>query len=245
MASKAEVIDYIVDKVDSILPGDKSNGVQLRKDLEAMSEADFKAFVTGLRPRASLEPGEQATAIPFYLPNLTKRKISIRRMYELCRKLGYPIAQRLVLTDPATKVRYVTPHEYPIFHVMVRRQAQTAFKKRSIPGVKQQIDELSGQPTATAKGSRISGAERRYLQSRGLVQSQNELSHVRGGATLAYREFRNALIQDGTVDLTMLEGLGPATSTQTASALLNACHIGNNYLAETPVPDDALPKDKR
>lgn len=241
MASKREeVTEFIISSVNAIIPGYTKAGDLVRLELSHLTDDQFGEWVKGLAKKPLLQPGVTRTYIPFYLPNLAKEKVSIARCFKITRELGYSMTHRLVMTDPLTGVEYLTPHEYPCMNVVARRQAQTAFKKRSIPGVKQQIDDLSGQPTALSKGSRISSPEAKFLDSRGLVEVQRELLHVRGGATNAYRAFKRALLKDGTVDLNSLQGLGAAKSSEVLSAFLNAQHLGNNILPNTVVPEDAL-----
>lgn len=240
-ASRSEVINFIVKHVDSIIPGYKFNGELVREKLSALSDAEFKSFMEGLKPKSELSPGQERSVIPFYLPNLSKHKVNIARMFRLARNLGRPFMHRLVMTDPKTGVRYLTPHEYPCMDISVRRQAQTGFKKRSIPGVRQQVDDLTGQPTAISKGSRISSTELKFLRSRNLPNVQTELVHIRGGSRVAYREFRRRLFENGEVTVEELQGLGAAKSTETLAALMNSQHLGNNVLPNTKVPEDALP----
>lgn len=244
-ASRNDVIEFIVKHVDSIIPGYKFNGELLREKLGALNDAEFNSFMEGLKPKTDLKEGEVRSVIPFYLPNLAKHKVNIARMFRLARNLGRSFTHRLVMTDPKTGVRYVTPHEYPCMDVSTRRQAQTGYKKRSIPGVRQQIDDLTGQPTAISKGSRISSTELKFLQSRNLPAVQTELVHIRGGSRTAYREYRRRLFEDGQVTVDELQGLGAAKSSETLAALMNSQHLGNNVLPNTKVPDDALPLNIR
>lgn len=240
MAGKREaVIDFIVSKLDSIVPGDKTNGELVRKRLEALTEKEFSLFMEGLKPKDQLSEEEARSVIPFYLPNLSKNRIDLKRMFKLVEDLNRSFKHRLWMTDPKTGVKYLTPHEYICMDIPVRRQAQTGFKKRSIPDSKQQIDDLTGQSTAMSKGSRISSPELKFLDSRNLQAVQTEFVHVRGGNVNAYREFKRRLMQDGQVTLEELQGFGPVKSAETLSAFLNAQHLGNNILPETKVPDDA------
>lgn len=243
-ASRKEVTKFLVDKVDAIIPGYKINGELLKKRLDALNEAEFKNFIDGLKPRSEKKEGDLTTVIPFYLPNLSKHKVNLKRMFKLVKELGKSFTHRLIMTDHHTGIKYVTPHEYLCFDTFVRRQAQTMDKKASIPDVRQQIDDRSGQPTALSKGSRISSPERRFLDSRNLRKVQEELIHVRGGSVKAYQEFKRQLLNSGEVELETLKGLGRAKSTDTLSILLNCQGLGNNILPGTKVPEDARKKVK-
>ena len=237
--NRKEVTEFIIKHLNKIVPNDKTNGELFREQIEAMSDKEFAVFMEGLKPKAELKDGESRSVIPFYLPNLAKGRINIAHMFKLTKELGRTFMHRLIMTDPKTGVEYLTPHEYPCMDIPVRRQAQTGFKKRSIPEVKQQIDDLTGQPTALAKGSRISSPELKFLDSRNLQAVQTELIHVRGGNIKAYREFKRRLMHDGNVTLDELQGYGPVKSAESLSAFLNAQHLGNNILPETKIPNDA------
>lgn len=239
---RKKVIDFIVKGVGDIRANSKFNKDLLRDKLERMTDKEFSIYMEGLKPKAELKEGEVKSTIPFYLPNLAPDKISIKRMFSLVRGLNRSLTNRLVITDPKTNVRYLTPHEYPTLDTLVRRQAQTSYKKASIPGVTQQLDDMTGQPTALSKGSRVSSPELRFMDSRGLVNTQTELVHVRGGAKSAYREMTRKLFEDGEVSLDQLKGLGHAKSAEVLSAFMNAQHLGNNILPNTKVPEDAKPK---
>lgn len=242
MSKRKQVIDFIVKGVNDILPRNKFNGDMIREKLEKMTETEFSLFVEGLKPKSERKENDPKSVIPFYLPNLTPDKISIKHMFKLVRGLGRSLSNRLVMTDPKTGVRYLTPHEYPCMDTVVRRQAQTSYKKASIPGVRQKLDDMTGQSTALSKGSRISSPELKFMDSRGLTNVQTELVHVRGGAKDAYREMSRKLFTDGEVSLDQLKGLGPAKSTETLAALMNSQHLGNNVLPGTKIPEDALPR---
>lgn len=238
---RRKVTEFILSKFDTILPGDKTNSERLRADFEAMSDVEFEAFIKRLKPARTPEEIKNRLFLPFYVPNLRKNgvRLSIARNYQIARDMGRSIEERLIMTDGSTGLKYVTPHVYPIYDLIVRRQAQTGSKKRSIPEHHQRLDDLTDQPTVDSKGSRISSPEFSSLIQKRLDNTVIELTHVRGGNALAAREFTRALVEEGEVDLSQLEGMGIARSTKTASTFLNTMLIGNNLDPATKVPDDA------
>jgi len=239
MASRKEVIDFIVKGIDAIIPGDKRNGEMIRAKLEAFSDKEFGEFMETLKPAVTLEDKMKRNVLPFYRENLSKHKIDIAHMYRLCEKMGRPLEQRLIMTDPITGIQYLTPHYYPCFDIQVGRQSQTISKKRSIPEKQQQIEDMTGQPVSTSKGSRISSPEAKGLGSRGLVKTLIELAHARGGSVDSYREMRRNLIERGSCTTADITGLSRAKSTLTLSILLTSAGIGYNINPDTPVPPEA------
>lgn len=238
-AKRKKVTAFILEQFAKIIPGDDSNVKLMASKLGAMSDSEFGDYIKRLKPVKTDEDIKAREWLPFYVPNLGTNRVSIARNYEIVRGLGKSLAHRLVMTDPTTGLRYVTPHEYPVYDLPVRRQAQTVVKKRSIPEHNQRIDDLTDQPTSESKGSRISSPEGVALLSRGLDYTMLEFAKVRGGDSAAYREFKRLLVENGEVSMDQLMGLGIAKSTLTASVFFNCMHIGNNMDPTTKVPDDA------
>lgn len=237
---RQKVTKRLLSNIAKIIPDDKTNVTLLEEKLGAMSDKAFEEYIRGLKPANTPEEIAKRQVIPFYVPNLSKKRISIARNYQIARDLGRSLEHRLVMTDPATGLQYVTPHSYPVYDLPVRRQAQTVVKKRSIPEHNQRIDDLTGQPTSDSKGSRVSAPELVANASRGLDKTIMEFIKVRGGDNAAYREMRRRLIQDGECTLDQVSHLGRARSTKTAAILFNCMHIGNNLDPDTKVPSDAL-----
>lgn len=243
MSKKREkVTKFILDNIGKICPDDKTNVELLRKKLTAFTDVEFEAYIRRLGPATTPEQIKQREILPYYVPNLGKFRISIARNFQLVRALGKSMTHRLVMTDGATGLQYVTPHEYPVFDLPVRRQAQTVVKKRSIPEHDQRIDDLTHQPTSQSKGSRVSAPELGSLSSRGLNATIMEKIKVRGGDDAAYREMRRQLIENGECSLAQVSGLGKAKSIDTMAVFFNCMHLGNNLKPETPVPKDAYAK---
>lgn len=238
-AKRKQVTEFILSNIAKLIPEDKTNVELLGKKFAAMSDQEFEAYIRKLGPARTPEEISQRETLPFYVPNLGKHRVSIARNYQIARDLGKSLEHRLVMTDGATGLQYVTPHPYPVLDLPVRRQAQTIPKKRSIPEHNQRIDDLTGQPTSESKGSRISAPEHVSLSSRRLDNTLMEFLKVRGGDNAAYREFKRILSENGEVSMSDLTGLGIAKSTETASVFFNCMLIGNNLDPSTPVPEDA------
>jgi len=238
-AKRKQVTAFILENIGKIVPEDKTNVELLKKQFDAMSDEEFEAQIRKFAPAKTPEEIAQRECLPFYMPNLGKHRVSIARNYGLARALGRSLEHRLIMTDGASGLQYVTPHPYPVYDMAVRRQAQTIPKKRSIPEHNQRINDLTGQPTNDSKGSRISAPEHVSLSSRRLDNTLLEFLKVRGGDNAAYREFKRLLTEQGEVNMSDLLGLGIAKSVETAAVFFNCIHIGNNLDPSTPVPDDA------
>jgi hypothetical protein len=240
-AKRKKVTEKMLERIASIIPGDDTNVKIFREKLEAMNDDEFESYLRKLKPVKTQEDIANREWIPFYVPNLSGKRVSIARNYQIAKGMGRSLDHRLVMTDPSTGLQYVTPHAYPVLDLPVRRQAQTVAKKRSIPEHNQRIDDLTEQPTSESKGSRISSPEGVALLSRGLDNTMLEFVKIRGGDTAGYREYKRLLIETGEVSYAQLDGLGIAKSTKTASIIFNCMHIGNNLDPSTKVPADAMP----
>lgn len=243
-AKREQVTKFILDNIGKIIPGDKTNVTLLGEKLNGFTDAEFEAYLKRLAPAKTVEQIKARDILPFYIPNLSKQRISIARNFKIVRDLGKSLTHRLIMTDGATGVQYITPHPYPVLDLPVRRQAQTVVKKRSIPEHNQRIDDLTNQPTSQSKGSRVSAPELGSLSSRGLDNTILELIKVRGGDEAAYREMRRQLVENGECTLEQVSGLGNAKSTDTLEVFFNCMHLGNNMNPKTRVPEDAYATDE-
>lgn len=235
---RKEVTDWLVKAVDDVIPGYKKNGELLREMLDGLSLKGFESYLKNFKP----DEGEKRSILPYYLPNLSKHRLSISRLFDLHDRIGRPASQRLIMTDANTGVQYLTPHSYPIVVLPVRRQSQTIVKKASIPPGLQPIDELTHQPVQSSKGASITQPEIGSLAGRELDATLYELLSARGGNETARREFRRQLINSGAGSLNSLRGLGSIKSVDTLSIYLNGMHIGNNTDPNSKVPEDELRK---
>lgn len=241
MNKRKQVTEYILTMIGKITPNDDTNVTTLKSQLEGLSDTEFEDYIRRLGPANTPEEISKRECLPFYALNLTKRdRISVARNNAIAKEMGKSFTHRLIITDPITREQYVTPHPYPVYDTPIRRQAQSQYKKASIPDHDQKIDVLTDQPIALSKGSRISVPELSSLISRNLINTAVELTTIRGGNDKAYQEMKRNLINDGSCTLAQVDGLGQAKSTLTLSIFLNSMHLGNNVDPETPIPEDAL-----
>lgn len=240
MSKRKTVTDFIVKAIDDIIPAYKENGKMLREMLESLSDSEFDDYIQGFKREPGKDPNKPRSIIPYYLPNLSKHRLSISRLFDLHDKIGRSASQRLIMYDALTGREYVTPHEYPVVVLPVRRQSQTVAVKSSIPSGRQPIDELTHQPIQTSKGASMTQPEIGSLAARGLESTLYEILNVRGGNETARREFRKQLLETGSGNLDSLSGIGTIKSVDTMAIYLNGMHLGNNSRIDSRVPEDEL-----
>lgn len=221
MANREKATKFIVDNIDAILPGSENTGLW-KKRLEAMSNAEFDAFMT------RLENGEDILSIT--VPNLGDKRLSVERNLDLADKLGHNFFEHLMLTDPDTGVTYKTPIPYLVVDLPLRRQVQSLMKKISVSEHNGKIDEMTGQRaySSETKGSKLSFPEIQILYAHGLQKSILEMIKYRGGDEQGYRAMDRAILETGGVSLDSLADIPTQTkSVLTLSTFLKAMHLDN------------------
>lgn len=219
MGNREKATQHLLKYVGKIEPSGYSKDYW-KKRLERLSDREFDQFIK------RLESGEEI--IHVISPNLAKERVTVQNNLEVAKELGHKFFQRLWLTDPHTGTTYLTPVEYLIIDLPMRRQAQTLVKKISIRDDDVRTDELTGQPAGSG-GSKISFPQLQSLYARGGDKSIEELIKYRGGDEKAYRALSQSLIKSGGASLRALEPLtGKTRSTQMFGVLLKAMHVDSN-----------------
>lgn len=231
MGNRKAATDYILKHIAMIDPTDKGNLELTKSQLESLSDAEFEAYMHSLSAPPADDPDRLQETLTYYAPNLGKTKISLKRNLEIAKAIGHKFFERLWITDAQTGVTYLTPNEFMVVDLPIRRQAQLLIKKASIPTDHKSIDELSGQVTGESKGSKLSFPELQAQVSQGLDQTVIEEIKIRGGDERAYQEFERQMIEKGTVSQAEILSLGTTVkSTETLSILLKGMHLDNNLV---------------
>lgn len=214
--------EVIFTYIDKILPN--SGNVEIYKKLFAsMDDEQFDLFMS------RLESGEIRLAI--VAPNLSKSKIDVKRNLEIGKELGHNFFERVWMDRGDGSPKFLSPVPYLILKLPLRRQAQILIKKISIPEDNKSVDYLTGQPTGSSKGAKISYPELQILASLGLDQTAVELIKYRGGDAIGFNAMNNSISKTGGVSLTALDALGSKVkSTQTLSTYLTSMHYSNTLL---------------
>lgn len=209
-------------KLLSMFDGYNDSVKEIEAQLNQLSDTAFDSYMKKLRD------GEEY--IPYYMPTLSKVKITSEKNLKIGKKIGVKFFQRLWLTDSATGNTYLTPLKYLVIDLPFRRQQQHLIKKASIPKDNKHVDELTGQVTGkNSKGSSMSFPEMQILYSQGLNESIRELYKFRGGDEVAHRNLVRNIITTGDNSLDNADdGVSRPKSTETLSILLKAAHLANN-----------------
>lgn len=229
MSNRAAATAFILDNIAQIDSNDKENVELIKNQLASLTDAQFESYMKRLAEVTPADPDRQQDCLSYYAPNLGNTKITIENNLKLASKLGHKFFERLWLTDAQTGVTYLTPNEYLVIDLPIRRQAQLLIKKASIPLDHKSVDELSGQVTGGSKGSKLSFPELQAQVSQGLDQTIIEEIKIRGGDEKAYQEFERQMVEKGSVSQSEILSMGTKVkTTETLATLLKGMHLDNN-----------------
>jgi hypothetical protein len=215
-AATAELLKWI----EKLIPG-SANPDAYAKSLAKLSDAQFGEYMQ------KLADGEEILSL--IAPNLEDKKLTMENNLAIAKELGHSFFERLWLTDSTTGEQYLTPIQYMVVDLPLRRQQQTLLKKIKIPEDTRHIDELSGQPTGPSKGARISFPELQALNAQGFDKAIEEMIKYRGGDEKGFQAMTRQVIATGGVSINALARTPTkVTSTRTLSTFLTGMHLKNN-----------------
>jgi hypothetical protein len=219
MGNREAATKAILKYIEKIIPG--SPNTNMYKEL--LGNLSDKAFDEYMK---KLQSGEET--LYMVTPNLADYSVDVQRNIEIAKELGHSFFEKLWLTDPITGQTYLTPVEYFVIDLPLRRQVQLLVKKVSIPEDNKHLDQLTGQPTGPSKGSKISFPELQVLFAQGLDNTISELIKFRGGDEKAYNAMNRSIYATGGVSLANLEKTPTKVkAVTTLSTLLKAMHLDN------------------
>ncbi|MBN22746.1 MAG: hypothetical protein CL678_15785 [Bdellovibrionaceae bacterium] len=220
MPNRTGATKFILEFLEEVLPGGGNKEIY-EEYLSKMSDEDFGRFID------RLDSGEEI--LNLIAPIMSEAKLNVQRNLAIARKLGHEFLERLWVTDPFTGETYLTPERYMVVDLPLRRQIQMLMKKISIPDDNRHVDELTGQPTGTSKGSKLSFPEIQVMHGQGLSRTIEELIKYRGGDEKAFNAMNRSIIESGGVSLDAIAPFsGGVRSTETLGVYLKAMHLDNN-----------------
>lgn len=205
--------------IEELLPGSPNTAMYVEL-FKGMSDKEFDSFMT------QLENEEILLAI--VAPNMSEHRLSVERNFEVAKKLGHEFFERIWMQEGPDTPPYLTNHKYLVIDLPLRRQAQLLTKKISIPKNNNSIDNLTGQPTGSSKGSKLSYPELQIMAAMGLDNCIVEMMKYRGGDLKGFNAMNKSISETGGVSLTNLDKLGTKVkSTTTLSTYLTSMHLQN------------------
>lgn len=146
---------------------------------------------------------------------------------ETAKELGVKLFERLKLWDMATQSYYLTPLEYMILDIPVRRMSQFQDHKLSVAEGDSKIDMLTGQVIKPDKAGSIAQTEVQALYAHGLTKTITELLKYRGGDITAFAEYKRELEETGQTIVSRDTHSVPRSAV-TLDVLMSGMHIESN-----------------
>ena len=214
-AAEAFILEYI----EKLLPG-SPNKAQYEAFFKSMSDIDFEQYMK------DLDTGVKFLTIK--APNYIQPALSVRRNLDIGKELGHRFFQRLWIGPKGDMPAYLTPIEYLVMDLPLKRMSQTLKKKISIPDSNKVIDATSGQPTGDSGRARVSYPEMQILTAMGMDQSVTELIKYRGGDLKGFNAMNAMIARMGSANQATLSHFSSGVeSTRTLKTFLTAAHLKN------------------
>lgn len=217
--SKRSAVQARIFEVISLLDPSGMNTKRYQAQFAKWSDRQFQSYMQGMR--------DGVIKLILYVPNL-KLNLKMADIFKAAHAIDLALFERVRLWDSTTQRYYLTPQQYPILLLPVRRLKQFLMDKISVPESDIRIDAFSGQVIRPDKGSSISSVEMQTILSKGLKTSITELIRVRGGDIHAYATFKGQLEDTGSASLNVIDDDSRARSSVILSTYLTGAHIANN-----------------
>ena len=192
-----------------------------KKMFSAMSDEEFDQYMK------DLDSGAKWLVI--FAPHNLSTAMTTRNNIDLGKKLGHNFFQRIWVGKRGDIPMHLTPVEFLVVDLPVRRQSQLLTKKISIPEHNKAKDLLTGQATGDSKGSKISFPELQMLAAMGLDKCAEELIKYRGGDNQGFRAMNTMMARYGAANLDTLKNYsGGVDSTRLLRTYLTGMMLKNN-----------------
>ena len=219
MSNRKAVEKEIIKMMDAWVPGSGNKELYISK-FKSMSDSDFDKMMLSFK--------NEEDTLRVVIPNFKKSKITVEHNFKVAKSIGHSFLERCWLTSSETGLEYLTPHEYLVVKLPLRRQSQLLFKKLQVPKNNNAVDSLTGQATGESKGSAITAPESQILMSLGMERTLEETMKIRGGDRASMVAFDKSIIETGIGDADQATASGGIVKSNEALALyLNGLHISN------------------
>lgn len=223
MGKRKEAEDFILDLISKITKGSKENVENYKRFFATLSDEDFEKYINDL--------DTETKYLTIVFPNFSKEGPSTENNLKIADELGHNFFQKLWIEDKQEGYSYLTPKEYLIVDMNLRRASQLLTKKISVPDDNKVVDKMTGQPTGESKGARISYTELRLCVSMNLPGTMTELVKYRGGDSKGFSAMNAMVAKLGKANLDVLKNYDSGVeSSKTVNTILNCMHLGNTLL---------------
>lgn len=227
-AKRKKIIDRIVDIMQTIEP-EGTNAEMWKERLSKMTDKEFDTFMRALQKgQANPNEGEQ---LHVYTPNM---KVAIKPINatNAAEKLGLKLFERVYLHDDVAGKKYLTPREYLILSLPIRRVRQYILGKMSTAPSDKTINAMTGQVTGPDKTASMTYVEAQALKAKGMDKVLTEYVKIRGGDVVAYRDTVRQLHETGTCNISDVGDRTRAKTPDVLKALFAGMYIDTNIVED-------------
>ena len=216
MSKRKQVEEYVIKYISKI---DKSGfNTKLYEDLfKSMNNKQFETFMQRLKDGKDI--------LNLIVPHDSEVKIDLENNFRIAEELNIKFFQRVTTEDDEGNV-FLTPIEFLIYHLPVKRLSQHAVKGISVGENTKKRNFLTGQLAGDSASSKLSFPEMELLTSMGINKSLTEITMARTGDVTVSNIYANKLRTNGKVHLKDLQPFYTGTqSKKTLKAYFKSAHI--------------------
>ena len=191
MANREAREAFLLKYIKKIAPKSK-NAEFYKAKFAKMSDDEFNSYVD------DIASGKKVLGL--VCPNFIDSGLSVGNNMEIAKELGHSFFQKLWIEGSKGVPSYLTPIEYMVLDVPVRRASQLLDKKISVPDSNRVVDSMTGQATGASKGAKISYPELQLCAAMGLENTMVELMKYRGGDSGGMAALNGMLVKYGTAN---------------------------------------------
>ncbi len=217
MSNRSGAEKFIISYISKLTPN-TNNAKIYSKIFSTMSDKDFDQFMKDLESEKKF--------LVVIMPNFSENSLDVERNLQIADELKHKFFQRIWIEGKDDMPTYLTPNEYLVVDLPVRRASQLLIKKISVPKHNRVIDSLTGQPTGESKGAKISYPELQVCAAMGLENSMVELMKYRGGDARGGAALNGMIAKFGRANqATLSQYASGVESTVTVKTFMSAAHI--------------------
>lgn len=216
---RKEVQDFVI----KIIKTQDPSGYNVKVYEEFFSNLSDESFDLWMKALKENKNAKMKLLVPPF-----KVVLDTEACFKTAKLLDVKILERLKLWDPIGKRYCVTPEEYYVVKLPVRRLKQYLMDGLSVPDSDKRLNPLTDQVVKPDKGSAISYPQAQMIAEKGLTTTLHELITIRGGDLQAYQKMKAEIEENGSSDTSVMEGTQGVKSVQTLRSLLNALHLETN-----------------
>ncbi len=217
MANRKAAEDFILKYIGKIVQS-SFNVEKYKKFFATLSDKDFTKFIEDLKT------GKKFLTIQ--IPNFSESKVSVENNMKVAKEIGLSFFQKLWIGSQGDVPEYLTPIEFLVIDLPLRRVSQMLIKKISVAEHNRSVDTYSGQVAGESKTAKISYPELQVAAAMNLDDSMTELIKYRGGDIKGGYALDAMLKKYGHASTKVLSNYASGVeSTKTLKIFLNCCML--------------------